>query len=346
RDGKSGTGVGNNDGAIYDMSMKTTIKILLLCLIVLFSTHADCAPKFNYRNSMRQLVVAISTTAKRYNPNFYVIGQNALELITVDGKPHGRVAVEYINALDGIGIEELWYGFENKDGIRTPQNITRYFLSYLNIVTQYKKKVLVIDYVRSLHQADKSFKLSLKQGFISFQTTRDCSSIPQWMFAKNELAVKELSQAKNFLYLINPKDYETKQAFLQKLSATWYDVLIVDAFFHDQLLTKDDVARLQYKPNGAKRLVIAYMSVGEAEDYRYYWKQEWTKHKPTFVEKENPEWNGNYKVKYWDSKWHQILYGAGNEEKFINSYLGKIVHANFNGVYLDVLDAAVYFEEQ
>lgn len=319
---------------------------MVFSLLVLFLTHADCTPKPNYRNSMRQLVVAISTTAKHYNPNFYVIGQNALELITENGKPNGKVAREYIIALDGIGIEELWYGFENNDGIKTPQHISRYFLSFLDVVKRYKKMILVIDYVTSLHQANKSFVSSLKQGFISFQTNRDCSIIPQWMFAKNELAVKELSQAKNFLYLINPKDYETKQAFIQKLSATWYDVLIIDAFFHDQLLTKDDVARLQCKPNGAKRLVIAYMSVGEAENYRYYWKQEWTKHKPTFLENENPDWKGNYKVRYWDSKWHQILYGAGDKEKFVNSYLGKIVYTGFNGVYLDVLDAAMYFEEK
>jgi len=111
-------------------------------------------------------------------------------------------------------------------------------------------------------------------------------------------------------------------------------------------LTNDDVHRLQKKPNGARRLVIAYMSVGEAEDYRYYWKAGWEKSKPQFLEQENKLWKGNYKVRYWDKQWHVILYGNGNEELFGDSYPGRVIAAGFDGVYMDVLDAAHYFQEK
>lgn len=32
---------------------------------------------------------------------------------------------------------------------------------------------------------------------------------------------------------------------------------------------------------------------------------------------ENPEWRGNYKVRYWDNDWQNIIYGKDN------SYLGN-----------------------
>ncbi|MGB4268695.1 MAG: endo alpha-1,4 polygalactosaminidase [Spirochaetota bacterium] len=312
--------------------------------ILIFILITNCnAAKQDYRQLMRELVISISKEAREHNPEFLVIGQNALELVTVNGMPNGKVAKDYINALDGTGIEELFYGFENHDGIKTPPEITRYFLSYLKIFSQHKKPVLVIDYVKTKNQAQDSYKLSLQKGFICFQTNRACSIIPQWMFNKNEDPVIKLQHAKNFLYLINPDNFKSKEQFIQVLSNSWYDVLIVDAFFWDELLTKEDVAQLQKKPNGARRIVIAYMSVGEAEEYRYYWKKEWKKNKPAFLEKENPDWKGNYKVRYWDSQWHVILYGKG-ENKFTDSYLGKIVYAGFDGVYMDVLDAAMYFE--
>ena len=84
------------------------------------------------------------------------------------------------------------------------------------------------------------------------------------------------------------------------------------------------------------RLVIAYMSIGEAEDYRYYWEPAWSVNPPSWLETEN--WEGNYKVRYWDSDWQKIIFG--NED----SYLKKVLDAGFDGVYLDIIDAFEYFE--
>ena len=33
---------------------------------------------------------------------------------------------------------------------------------------------------------------------------------------------------------------------------------------------------MQRKPDGSRRLVFGYLSVGEAEDYRWYWPRAWT----------------------------------------------------------------------
>jgi len=95
---------------------------------------------------------------------------------------------------------------------------------------------------------------------------------------------------------------------------------------------------LRSKQNGGKRMVIAYMSIGEAEDYRYYWQPEWDSNPPSWLKGENPHWEGNYKVEYWDPLWQQIIFGTDS------SYLDKILDAGFDGVYLDIIDAFEYFE--
>ena len=73
------------------------------------------------------------------------------------------------------------------------------------------------------------------------------------------------------------------------------------------LITLQSLARLKTKKNGGKRLLICYMSIGEAEDYRWYWQE--------------------------------IIYGT-------DGYLSKILNAGFDGVYLDIIDAFEYFEEK
>lgn len=84
--------------------------------------------------------------------------------------------------------------------------------------------------------------------------------------------------------------------------------------------------------------MICYMSIGEAEDYRYYWDENWKKQKPSWLDEENGNWPGNYKVRYWDPNWQKIIMGSKE------SYLDKILASDFDGVYLDIIDGFEYFE--
>ena len=72
-------------------------------------------------------------------------------------------------------------------------------------------------------------------------------------------------------------------------------------------------------------MVVCYMSIGEAEDYRYYWQNDWKPNNPSWIEKENPAWKGNYKVRYWEQEWQDVIFGNDN------SYLKKILDAQFDG---------------
>ena len=113
----------------------------------------------------------------------------------------------------------------------------------------------------------------------------------------------------------------------------------MDLYHNQRAYTADEIAQLKIKRNGGKRLVIAYMSIGEAEDYRYYWQKDWQKNKPKWLHAENPKWAGNYKVNYWNANWKAIIFGSDT------AYLDRIMDAGFNGVYLDIIDAFEYFEK-
>ena len=71
-------------------------------------------------------------------------------------------------------------------------------------------------------------------------------------------------------------------------------VTTFSTFFEDTPLSASDIARIKVKENGAERRVGCYMSIGEAEDYRYYWEDDWAENSPAWLGGENPDWEGNY----------------------------------------------------
>jgi cysteinyl-tRNA synthetase len=107
-------------------------------------------------------------------------------------------------------------------------------------------------------------------GYISFAAhRREGDAIPPYPpqpFAVNAESIATLSQARNFLYLINPSGFPSKGAFLDALRNTDYDLLIIDLFYQGEALTPEEVRSLQVKKNGARRLVVSYLSIGEAEE--------------------------------------------------------------------------------
>src|SRR5207244_1133415 len=101
-------------------------------------------------------------------------------------------------------------------------------------------------------------------------------------------------------------------------------------------LTADDLKKLKAKPDGGRRIVLCYFSIGEAEKYRYYWRWYWGWFfgvlAPDWLGPQNREWGGNYGVRYWSGAWQTVIFRGGN------SYLDRILDAGFDGVYLDKID--------
>jgi cysteinyl-tRNA synthetase len=123
---------------------------------------------------------------------------------------------------------------------------------------------------------------------------------------------------------------------IEELKENSSDLVVIDYSkdgTEDTAFSSEDIATLQSEG----KIVLAYLSIGEAEDYRFYWQSSWREGKPKFIEKENEEWRGNYKVKYWHKGWW---------DKVIQPYMDKILSAGFDGVYLDIVDAYYYFGEK
>ncbi|MFC2751121.1 MAG: hypothetical protein ACFN38_08370 [Campylobacter sp.] len=77
------------------------------------------------------------------------------------------------------------------------------------------------------------------------------------------------------MYLINSEKFSTKLQLIDTLKNMDYDIIITDLFHFEKAYTASKIRELKTKHNGGKRLVICYMSIGEAEDYRYYWDGAW-----------------------------------------------------------------------
>ncbi|MCF6365202.1 MAG: endo alpha-1,4 polygalactosaminidase [Bacteroidales bacterium] len=317
---------------------------IILFSPILFSVNCkrnNIPDNLDFKQEMRNFVQGISSYAKNINPDFIIIPQNGNELATENGDENGNPATTYLNAVDGQGQEDLFYGYNNDDRA-TSEEDKNYLKTFLLIEKNAGVKVMVTDYCYTHSKMDDSYSQNNNLGFISFAASeRNLNVIPDYPavpYNVNSDDINILADAKNFLYLINPESYSVKQDFINAISQTNYDLVLIDYFFNEEEFTVSEITSLKTKLNGGKRLVISYMSIGEAEDYRYYWKDEWNKDKPEWLDKENPNWKGNYKVWYWNSEWQAIIYGNSN------SYLKKILDAGFDGVYLDIIDAFEYYE--
>ena len=297
----------------------------------------------DYRAEMRNFVQGISALGRARRPGFIVIPQNGHELLSLYADPAGETAHDYVAAIDGVGREDLFYGYYNDDEA-TPAGVTaEIMLPYMYKARVQGLQVLAIDYCSTPSKVDDSYAKNAARGFISFAADhRDLDNVPAYPaqpYNVNSDDIADLNAAQNFLYIINPT-FGEKTEFLNYVSATDYDVVLIDLFFAGTTpLTADDVAVLKRKAHGGARLVVAYMSIGEAEDYRWYWKPEWAADPPSFLDAENPDWPGNYKVRYWDPEWRKIIYYGED-----GAYLQKILDAGFDGVYLDIIDAYEYYE--
>ncbi len=134
---------------------------------------------------------------------------------------------------------------------------------------------------------------------------------------------------------------KSKSAAVAQLAASGRDWVVVDAVFAEAApWTRADLDAVRAGQPGRK--VIAYLSIGEAEDYRPYWHKEWasggrlTAAAPSWLVAENPEWKGNYIVKYWRADWQKLMLAAVDDA----------MARGFDGVYLDIVDGFETFEQQ
>lgn len=309
------------------MSMTCKFKwYLFLCLLPLVHCSKE-KQEAEAAIQMQTLVREISAYTKTQKPGFLIIPQNGLELAFADLDPHSALDLSYVLAVDGFGVEELHYdGKLNPD----PERITA-----AQQLGQFKP-VLVAELINDPATYSAAVQINQQNGFLSFIRTadnHDYLKIPSQIEGENTRDIEQLDDAQNYLYIISTDAFATKDALLDAVSQTNYDVLLIDLFFEEEQLTASDLAGIRRKANGGKRLVIAYVNIGAAENYRYYWLSGWKRGNPEWLKKNYPGYPDEIYVVYWNQEWKDILFGDGN------AYLDRIIAAGFDGAYLDNVEA-------
>jgi cysteinyl-tRNA synthetase len=146
---------------------------------------------------------------------------------------------------------------------------------------------------------------------------------------------RPLRSAKSWHYQLDKVDVE-------QLARTPGDLLVIDYARHEGKLplSAAEVERLKTGPDGRRRFVVSYLSVGESEEFRFYWQDIWKQAPPDWLGEENCAWPRARRVRYWMPGWKQINFASAD------SYLRRIIEAGFDGVYLDRVDIYETFEKE
>ncbi len=295
------------------------------------------------RGEMRGFVERLSAWARARVPSFLIIPQNGDDLLTVDGQPDGKLDAKYLAAIDGQGHEELSWGY-HADDRPTPKRVRERMAAFLDRARAAGKTVMVVDYCSGAEHVDDALERAETYGYLGFAADhRDLDDVPAYPAKPRRSAagdVLRLRDARNFLYVLDLAELGARDKALAALRAAPNDVLVIDADHDRTPLTRDEVASLRVRPDGARRLVIAYLSIGEAENYRSYWKASWDDARPAWLLDENPDWPGNFRVRYWDRSWQALIFGDDS------SLLARILDAGFDGAWLDRVDQFESFERK
>jgi cysteinyl-tRNA synthetase len=134
------------------------------------------------------------------------------------------------------------------------------------------------------------------------------------------------------------------------LASATHDMIVIDAS-HDgtdaERFTAGEITRIK-DGMGGRSVVVSYISIGEASDFRDYWDTDWTttgkatgkltSEAPDWLGPLNPDWPESRKVRYWDDDWQNLMF---NDEKTGN--VDAIVKAGFDAAYLDIVDAYYFW---
>lgn len=116
-------------------------------------------------------------------------------------------------------------------------------------------------------------------------------------------------------------DYNSKESLVDSKQLKAFQMGILDPVSHPDFTNFNK-----------KFIAIAYLSIGEAADYRDYWEEIKT---CSWILSPNPNWPGDYYVDVRSPRWQEII---------LEKEIPKIIKEGFQGVFLDTLDTASYLE--
>ncbi|HDL65208.1 MAG TPA: hypothetical protein ENH12_07455, partial [Proteobacteria bacterium] len=149
-----------------------------------------------------------------------------------------------------------------------------------------------------------------------------------------------LDQVTTWAYNISNINSQQQQ---DQLTGSHFDMYVLEPVVTEKGLSGFDISGLisnirNYNINnyGKDPLILAYIDVGQAEDWRWYWNDSWDSNPPaswpTWIAGTDPDdWEGCFPVAYWYEAWENIvIYGSGGM-----SHIDESLKAGFDGIYMD-----------
>lgn len=123
------------------------------------------------------------------------------------------------------------------------------------------------------------------------------------------------------------------------IAASALDLVVIEPTIDGAAIrdaSREEITRLQTKPGGGRRLVLAYLSIGAAEEYRRYWHKEWREAPPPWLGAADPDWPRSHAVRYWHADWQRL----------VSDRMLELVEAGYDGVFLDRVDAYAWHRDR
>ncbi len=128
----------------------------------------------NARADMVKFIQAISVATKAVNPNFKIVQNNALDLLTVNpNDPTSATNTAYLSYIDGVLAESTFYLPDN-----SIPSWSSYNLQYAAHAVAAGKTVFSIDYPSSTTAQQSYITQAIAKGFVPYAATSDQSLGP------------------------------------------------------------------------------------------------------------------------------------------------------------------------
>lgn len=145
-----------------------------------------------------------------------------------------------------------------------------------------------------------------------------------------EVKVDTVENKKPKLNILNKDKYEQvswayylKDPVLLAIETAPFSLFVIDVENENTVFTKEQISKLQ-----KTKKVFAYLSLGDAEDYRSYWKPLWNQKKPKWLGNEHPLWKGNFSVQdLLNKEWLEIT----------KQQLDNVISVGYDGIVISGL---------
>lgn len=305
-------------------------KILFLILsMALLNSIVFARESADYKGEMRSLIYDIR---ERAGNEKIIIANGGIAIYYDDDK----INEKFLSRVNGILVESVAYGFGGYNK-KTPKDQQNVFFNLLLPLKQRGKEIILLEYTDNKN-AKKEVEKIIEEKHFKGETPLSIGLNSIYTPTRESKGgnISGIEDSSNILVLLNYEKFSSAEELVKVLSYTNFDFLIIDPFVGKEILTKEQVNRIKTRPDGTKRKVIAYISLGEAETYRSYWNSKWKVGNPKWLIEENKNWANNYIVEFWNPQWKDII---KNMQLDINN-------SDFDGYFLDTIDSYQRFENK